>query len=134
MYGIYEYDLQFWKKDKNVILSLRKGFLLFLMVGPSERNTTLTYDVAWDDTLTNIFHILKNVYTRTFIKKFLKNILSVSAKVLNSVSSAGFYPICKKKLCSSMIFFVSPELQQLILKYLLIIWCFYILFRKKPIK
>lgn len=70
MYGIYEYDLQFWKKDKNVILSVRNGFLLFPKVGPSERNTTLTYDVAWDDTLTNLFHILKNVYTRTFIKNF----------------------------------------------------------------
>ena len=57
------------------ILSCLQGklFLFFPKIKPSESNTTLSYDVAWDDTLTNIFHI------------FRYSLASVLAEVLKSV-------------------------------------------------
>lgn len=47
-----------------IFFSLQGRFYLFFPKRrPSENKTTLRYDIAWDDTLTDIFHILKNSFT-----------------------------------------------------------------------
>ena len=50
---------EFWKWDKNIIPPARKVSLFFPKLMHFKSNTALGYDIAWDDTLTEIFHIFR---------------------------------------------------------------------------
>ena len=77
---------QFWKWEKNVILSPKKAFLFFPKIMACESNSALEYDIVWDNALTYILmHILY----------FEVTLILTATNRLNNVPLLRFCPIHK---------------------------------------
>ena len=58
---------EFWKWDKNIIPPARKVSLFFPKLMHFKSNTTLGYDIAWDDLLLKYF-----IFSGTLLVPFTK--------------------------------------------------------------
>ena len=79
---------------------------------PFQSNTALVYDIAWDDGLTNILHILQY------------SLILTAGKGASNVLSTSFWPVYKPKFLPQWyLLFHLTEYQYLILE--LMFWKFY---------